>query len=316
MVQWCLLGAIMMMPSGLAAETDGTASKATFAGGCFWCTEAVYAQIKGVQSVTSGYIGGQNANPTYEQVCTGRTGHAEAVEIEYDPQQVAYEKLLEVFFSTHDPTTKNRQGADVGTQYRSGVYYHDDAQKKTAEAVIAKLDAARVFPSRIVTEVMPAATFYPAEKYHQDYFANNPHSPTVRRWCRPRWRRSARCLRICSSSTDGCCRGLPPFGSHDLHGVFESADAADADRDLIAGLERERLVGHDSRAGEQHRAMRKRLRPPEVADQVDRLIWSTPVSPRKTSLPPRVMATEIVQRRIAASSVASTIQGPSAQERS
>ena len=177
MVQWCLLGAIMMMPSGLAAETDGTASKATFAGGCFWCTEAVYAQIKGVQSVTSGYIGGQNANPTYEQVCTGRTGHAEAVEIEYDPQQVAYEKLLEVFFSTHDPTTKNRQGADVGTQYRSGVYYHDDAQKKTAEAVIAKLDAAKVFPSRIVTEVMPAATFYPAEKYHQDYFANNPQQP-------------------------------------------------------------------------------------------------------------------------------------------
>jgi len=177
MVQWCLLGAIMMMTSGLAAETEGTTSKATFAGGCFWCTEAVYAQMKGVQSVTSGYIGGQNANPTYEQVCTGRTGHAEAVEIEYDPQQVAYEKLLEVFFSTHDPTTKNRQGADVGTQYRSGVYYHDDAQKKTAEAVIAKLDAAKVFPSRIVTEVMPAATFYPAEKYHQDYFANNPQQP-------------------------------------------------------------------------------------------------------------------------------------------
>ena len=166
----------MMMSSGLAGAAEGELAKATFAGGCFWCTEAVYAQIKGVQSVTSGYIGGKNPNPTYQQVCTGQTGHAEAVEIAYDPQQVPYEKLLEVFFSTHDPTTKNRQGADVGTQYRSGVFYHDDAQKQTAEEVIAKLDAARVFPNKIVTEVTPASTFYPAEKYHQDYFANNPWS--------------------------------------------------------------------------------------------------------------------------------------------
>ena len=172
-----LAGAIIMMSSGLAAAAEGELAKATFAGGCFWCTEAVYAQIKGVQSVTSGYIGGKNPNPTYQQVCTGQTGHAEAVEIEYDPQQVPYEKLLEVFFSTHDPTTKNRQGADVGTQYRSGVFYHDDEQKKIAEAVIAKLDAAKVFPGRIVTEVTPASTFYPAEKYHQDYFVNNPFQP-------------------------------------------------------------------------------------------------------------------------------------------
>jgi peptide-methionine (S)-S-oxide reductase len=172
-----LAGAIMMSTSGMAAGAEGELAKATFAGGCFWCTEAVYAQIKGVQSVTSGYIGGKNPNPTYQQVCTGQTGHAEAVEIEYDPQQVPYEKLLEVFFSTHDPTTKNRQGADVGTQYRSGVFYHDDAQKKTAEEVIAKLDAAKVFPNKIVTEVTPASTFYPAEKYHQDYFANNPLQP-------------------------------------------------------------------------------------------------------------------------------------------
>ncbi|MFM8703407.1 MAG: peptide-methionine (S)-S-oxide reductase MsrA [Planctomycetia bacterium] len=164
------------MSSGLAAA-EGELAKATFAGGCFWCTEAVYAQIKGVHSVTSGYIGGKLPNPTYQQVCTGQTGHAEAVEIEYDPQQVPYEKLLEVFFTTHDPTTKNQQGADVGTQYRSGVFYHDDAQKKAAEDVIAKLDAARVFPGRIVTEVTPASTFYPAEKYHQDYFANNPLQP-------------------------------------------------------------------------------------------------------------------------------------------
>jgi len=172
-----LAGVLTMMSGPAHADTNDTLSKATFAGGCFWCTEAVYAQIKGVHSVTSGYIGGQNANPTYEQVCTGQTGHAEAVEITYDPQQVPYEKLLEVFFSTHDPTTKNRQGADVGTQYRSGVFYHDDAQKKTAEAVIAKLDAAKVFPGKIVTEVTPASTFYPAEKYHQDYFANNPFQP-------------------------------------------------------------------------------------------------------------------------------------------
>ena len=176
-VRLFLSGAIMMMSSGLAGAAEGELAKATFAGGCFWCTEAVYAQIKGVQSVTSGYIGGKNPNPTYQQVCTGQTGHAEAVEIAYDPQQVPYEKLLEVFFSTHDPTTKNRQGADVGTQYRSGVFYHDDEQKRTAEEVIAKLDAAKVFPGRIVTEVTPASTFYAAEKYHQDYFANNPFQP-------------------------------------------------------------------------------------------------------------------------------------------
>ena len=162
---------------GTAADDAGGLAKATFAGGCFWCTEAVYAQLKGVGSVTSGYIGGQVVNPTYQQVCTGRTGHAEAIEIEYDPQQVSFEKLLEVFFATHDPTTLNRQGADVGTQYRSGVFYHDDEQKRIAEEVIAKLDEARVFPGKIVTEVTQATTFYPAEKYHQDYFANNPFQP-------------------------------------------------------------------------------------------------------------------------------------------
>ena len=151
--------------------------KATFAGGCFWCTEAVYAQIKGVKSVTSGYIGGEVPNPTYKDVCTGLTGHAEAVEIEYDPTQVPFEKLLEVFFTTHDPTTKNRQGADVGTQYRSGVLYHDDKQKQVAEDVIKRLDAAGAFPGKIVTEVTKATTFYPAEDYHQDYFADNPRRP-------------------------------------------------------------------------------------------------------------------------------------------
>ena len=161
---------------GTAAEGDGLA-KATFAGGCFWCTEAVYAELKGVKGVTSGYIAGQVPNPTYKQVCTGQTGHAEAIEIEYDPQVVSFEKLLEVFFATHDPTTLNRQGADVGTQYRSGVFYHDAEQKRIAEEVIAKLDAARVFPGKIVTEVTEASRFYPAEDYHQDYVANNPFQP-------------------------------------------------------------------------------------------------------------------------------------------
>ena len=176
------LGAILIMSGqamGRAAadETTAPSSKATFAGGCFWCTEAVYAELKGVKRVTSGYIGGQLPNPTYKQVCTGQTGHAEAIEIEYDPAAVSFAKLLEVFFATHDPTTLNRQGADVGTQYRSGVFYHDAEQKRIAQEVIAKLDAAKVFPRRIVTEVTPASTFYPAEDYHQDYFANNPQQP-------------------------------------------------------------------------------------------------------------------------------------------
>jgi peptide-methionine (S)-S-oxide reductase len=170
------VGAIMMLAGGQAGGAAGDAglAKATFAGGCFWCTEAVYAQIKGVRGVTSGYIGGTVPNPTYEQVCGKKTGHAEAVEIEYDPGQVSYEQLLEVFFATHDPTTKDRQGYDVGPQYRSAIFTHDAEQKRIAEAVIARLDEARVFPGRIVTEVTPATVFYAAEGYHQDYFAKNP----------------------------------------------------------------------------------------------------------------------------------------------
>jgi peptide-methionine (S)-S-oxide reductase len=189
-----LIGGTVMMTAlgvgqaGSRAEdpaADGLA-KATFAGGCFWCTEAVYAEIKGVKSVTSGYIGGQVPNPSYKDVCTGLTGHAEAVEIEYDPRAVPFEKLLEVFFATHDPTTLNRQGADVGTQYRSGVFYHDAEQKRIAEEVIARLDAARVFPGKIVTEVTAASKFYPAEDYHQDYFANNPQQPYCRAVAAPK----------------------------------------------------------------------------------------------------------------------------------
>jgi peptide-methionine (S)-S-oxide reductase len=178
LVRNILAGVVMMMVSGTGAgAAEPALAKATFAGGCFWCTEAVYAELKGVKSVTSGYIGGSVPNPTYKDVCTGLTGHAEAIEIEYDPAVVPFEKLLEVFFATHDPTTLNRQGADVGTQYRSGIFYHDDEQKRIAGDVIAKLDAAKVFPGKIVTEVTKASVFYPAEDYHQDYFANNPFQP-------------------------------------------------------------------------------------------------------------------------------------------
>ena len=187
----CLLaGGAFMMSVGsapaVAADTPAKTAKATLAGGCFWCTEAVFAELKGVKKVVSGYTNGTVPNPTYKQVCTGLTGHAEAIEIEYDPQVVSFEKLLEVFFATHDPTTLNRQGADVGTQYRSGVFYHDDEQKRIAEDVIRRLDAARAFSSRIVTEVTPASTFYPAEDYHQDYFANNPNQPYCRAVAAPK----------------------------------------------------------------------------------------------------------------------------------
>ncbi len=178
-----MLVALVSSVAGGFAMADDTApklAKATFAGGCFWCTEAVYAQVKGVSRVTSGYIGGELPNPTYKDICTGLTGHAEAVEIEYDPAVVPYEKLLAVFFATHDPTTLNQQGPDIGTQYRSGVFYHDEDQKRIAEDVIKQLDAARVYRRKIVTEVTKATTFYPAEDYHQEYFANNPGQPYCR----------------------------------------------------------------------------------------------------------------------------------------
>ena len=173
--RFLLAGALAMMAQGPSAHAaDANLAKATFAGGCFWCTEAVYQQLKGVHSVTSGYIGGTVPNPTYEQVCGKRTGHAEAVQIEYDPAQVSYEQLLEVFFTTHDPTTKDRQGADVGPQYRSAIFWHDAEQKRIAEELIRRIDAAQLFPAPIVTEVAEATVFYPAEGYHQDYFARNP----------------------------------------------------------------------------------------------------------------------------------------------
>lgn len=150
---------------------------ATLGGGCFWCLEAVYDGLAGVVSVESGYMGGHLDNPTYEDICGGDTGHAEVVRITFDPALLRFEDLLEVFFVIHDPTTLNAQGNDIGTQYRSVIFYRDEAQKAAAEGVIRRLGEGRVFPRAIVTEVTPEATFYPAEDYHQDYFANNPRQP-------------------------------------------------------------------------------------------------------------------------------------------
>ncbi|MCB1053474.1 MAG: peptide-methionine (S)-S-oxide reductase MsrA [Acidobacteria bacterium] len=148
---------------------------ATFGGGCFWCTEAIYERIEGVTGVKSGYSGGTVKNPTYKQVCSGETGHAEVIQIQFDASRVSYEQLLEVFFKTHDPTTLNRQGADVGTQYRSVIFTHSPEQAEIAKRVKTALDTAGIWPNPIVTEITPIETFYPAENYHQDYFELNPN---------------------------------------------------------------------------------------------------------------------------------------------
>jgi peptide-methionine (S)-S-oxide reductase len=150
---------------------------ATLAGGCFWCLEAVYDDLKGVESVESGYMGGKTANPSYEAVCSGKTGHAEVVQIAFDPKVVSFREILEVFFVIHDPTTPDRQGNDVGTQYRSAIFYHSPGQKAAAEQVIASLTAENVYDDRIVTEIVPASTFHVAENYHQEYFRRNPNQP-------------------------------------------------------------------------------------------------------------------------------------------
>ena len=150
---------------------------ATLAGGCFWCLEAVYADLEGVLRVESGYAGGTVPNPSYQQVCAGTTGHAEVVQVTFDPRVLSYRDLLEVFFNIHDPTTLNRQGHDIGTQYRSAIYYHSPQQKTTAEQTIRELSEARRFANPIVTEVAPLTAFYKAEPYHQEYFAHNPFQP-------------------------------------------------------------------------------------------------------------------------------------------
>ena len=147
---------------------------ATLAGGCFWCLEAVFDELKGVESVESGYSGGHVQNPSYAQVCDGNTGHAEVVQVTFDPQVLFFKDLLTVFFTTHDPTTLNRQGNDVGTQYRSAIFYHNEEQKKIAEAVIQEIGAEKIWDNPIVTEVKPFDQFYVAEDYHQEYFKNNP----------------------------------------------------------------------------------------------------------------------------------------------
>jgi peptide-methionine (S)-S-oxide reductase len=150
---------------------------ATFGGGCFWCTEAVFQNLRGVQDVKSGYAGGHVENPTYEQVCTARTGHAEVIQITYDPAVISYQDLLEVFFTTHDPTTPNRQGNDVEPQYRSVIFYHDAEQERIAREVIKSVNDRKIWNRPIVTEVSPLPVFYPAEAYHDDYFARNPGQP-------------------------------------------------------------------------------------------------------------------------------------------
>ncbi len=150
---------------------------ATLAGGCFWCTEAIFRELKGVEKVEPGYAGGKTPNPSYEQVCTGTTGHAESIQITFDPKVISFHDLLEIFFSTHNPTTLNRQGDDVGTQYRSAIFYHSPHQQETAKQVIREVDAKHIWPAPIVTEVTPFTNFYPAEEYHQDYFERNPRQP-------------------------------------------------------------------------------------------------------------------------------------------
>lgn len=147
---------------------------ATFGGGCFWCTEAIFKELKGVSSVTSGYSGGEVINPSYKEICTGTTGHAEVIEVEYDSDMISFTELLEVFFATHDPTTLNRQGADVGTQYRSVIFYHNEQQRTIAEEIIHQLNNELVFGKKVVTELSPWKNFFSAEVYHQDYFENNP----------------------------------------------------------------------------------------------------------------------------------------------
>ncbi len=164
-----------MSPEFIKSQSAGTDLQvATLGGGCFWCLDPIFKDLKGVVNVVVGYSGGTVKNPSYRLVCTGTTGHAESLQISFDPKVISYKELLKIFFSFHDPTTLNRQGADVGTQYRSVIFYHDEMQKNIAEETIAEIDKAGIWENAIVTEVTPFEAFYPAEDYHQDYFKNNP----------------------------------------------------------------------------------------------------------------------------------------------
>lgn len=204
--KYLLLGSLMCATFASCAQKKNTAMKnsfdkpaalttpeskegtdtATFAEGCFWCTETFFQQLKGVKKVVSGYSGGTVPHPTYEQVCAGTTGHAEACNIIYDPAEISYDKLLEAFWESHDPTTLNRQGNDIGTQYRSVIFYHDEAQKEKAEKYKQKLNESGAFRSPVVTAIQPYGEFYPAENYHQDYYENNPKQPYCQYVIRPK----------------------------------------------------------------------------------------------------------------------------------
>lgn len=166
--------------------TERTMETATLGGGCFWCLEAVYQELEGVRAVQSGYAGGHVENPTYRQVCGGTTGHAEVVQVEFDPEVVSYEDVLRVFFTIHDPTTKDRQGADRGPQYRSIILTHDDAQLETARAVMEEIEAADLWPDPLVTEIEPLERFWPAEAVHDDYYRRNPRQPYCRAVIEPK----------------------------------------------------------------------------------------------------------------------------------
>ncbi len=187
-----VLAAVLILAASTsvnAQKMDKTAAKkevATLAGGCFWCLEAVFVELKGVDKVVSGYSGGKVAKPTYEQVSSGSTGHAEVVQVTFDPQVISYKELLEVFFTIHDPTSMNRQGADVGTQYRSAIFYHSPEQQATAEKVIADLTTAQLWKNKIVTEVAKLDAFYKAEDYHQNYYALNPNQAYCRMVIEPK----------------------------------------------------------------------------------------------------------------------------------
>jgi methionine-S-sulfoxide reductase len=173
-------------PKNMQPTDSANLETATFASGCFWCSEALFQQLRGVKSVVSGYSGGLVENPTYEQVCSGTTGYAEAIQVQFDPKEIAFTDLLQVFWQTHDPTTLNRQGNDVGTQYRSAVFYHNDQQRKEAEEYKQQLDSSKTFSGPIVTEITQFTNFIPAEKYHQDYYKDNPNQGYCQYVIRPK----------------------------------------------------------------------------------------------------------------------------------
>ncbi len=184
---FCLtLIGVQAQPPSTSKNMDESKQVATFGAGCFWCTEAVFLSVKGVEKVESGYSGGKIKNPSYREICTGTTGHAEVTQITFNPKIISFEELLEVFWNTHDPTTLNRQGADEGTQYRSVVFFHNEAQKKTAEDYKKQLEASKIYKNSIVTEISPLINFYKAEDYHQNYYALNPNQGYCQYVIRPK----------------------------------------------------------------------------------------------------------------------------------